>query len=80
MTREFLFGGQPVIDIVAIPPPARLVEVVSEPSNLVPWRAVAAAGVLGHHSFAREGRYDLGQRHGCILVMLGFVARVSVAS
>ena len=33
---EFLFGGQPVIEIVAIPPPARLVEVVREPSDLVP--------------------------------------------
>jgi hypothetical protein len=39
----------------------------------------AAAGVLGHHSVAREGRCDIGERHGCILVMLSFVACVSVA-
>ena len=34
--REFLFGRQPVIEILAIPPPARLVEVVREPSDLIP--------------------------------------------
>ena len=36
VTSEFLFGGQPIIYVVAIPPLARLVEVVSEPSDLVP--------------------------------------------
>ena len=34
--REFLFGGQPVINIVAIPPAMRFVEVVSEARDLIP--------------------------------------------
>src|ERR671919_3024315 len=50
------------------PPPARLVELVREASDLVACRTLAAAGALGHHSFAREGRCYIGARHGCILV------------
>src|SRR5262249_52612458 len=53
--REFAFGGEPVADVLTIPPAARLVEVVCEPGDLVAWRAVASARVLRHPSFACEG-------------------------
>src|SRR5262245_10843584 len=63
--REFAFGGEPVAEILTIPPTASLVEVVREPGDLVARRAVASAGVLGHRSFACEGRLDVGERHKC---------------
>jgi len=33
--REFAFGGEPVADILTIPPTARLIEVVRKPGDLV---------------------------------------------
>src|ERR1700754_4577652 len=68
--HELLFSGQPVVNVLAVVPPARLVEVVCEASDLVPRRALAGAGVLGRHPFARDDRCDIGARHGCVLVML----------
>src|SRR6266850_8082144 len=69
VTREPPFGGQPVIDVVAIFPPASLVKFISKASDLVPCGARAAAGVLGHHSFACEAQRDIRKRHGCILAL-----------
>src|SRR5262249_42722991 len=65
---ELPFSGQPVFDIVAAPPPARLVEMESQASDLVLRRALAvAAGECVHRAFAGKCGYDVGTRHGCIL-------------
>lgn len=68
--RELAFGGQPVIDIMAIVPPPRLEDVVREASDLVARRAIASACVFGHCSFAREGRCDIGEGHNSLLAFL----------
>jgi hypothetical protein len=35
VVRELLFSGQPVIDVVAVLPPAHLEEVISKPGDLI---------------------------------------------
>jgi hypothetical protein len=60
---EFLFSGKPVIDIMAIAPAPRVIEVVRQASDLVSRWALAAARVFAHSALTREGRCDIGARH-----------------
>jgi hypothetical protein len=35
VSPKFLFGEQPIVDIVTVPPATRLVEVIREPGYLI---------------------------------------------
>ena len=64
---EFLFGEQPILQVVAVLPTTHFVEVVCESGNIHRgW--VFTAGVFGQPSFAREARKKIRDSHGRILV------------
>src|SRR5262249_26970189 len=64
---EFLFGEQPVLDVMPILPTTHFVEVVCKPCYLRSgWPF--AAGVCGQPFFARETRKKIRDSHGRILV------------
>jgi hypothetical protein len=56
---KFLFGEKPIVNIMAIAPPARLVKVVGKPSDLIASWTIAAAKVFGQRLFAGDERKDL---------------------
>src|SRR5215510_4231474 len=60
--EQFLFGEQPVLELVAILPTTHFVEVVGEPPYLRRGWAFAA-GVSGQRSFAREARNEIRCSH-----------------
>src|SRR5215475_6067083 len=66
---EFLFSGQPVVDIPSIPPAACYVEAVREPGDLVARRKLGVTGVLRQHPLAREDCCDIGGHHGSLLII-----------
>jgi hypothetical protein len=59
MPPEFLFGEQPIVNIMAIAPPARLVKVVGKPRDLISSWTIAAAKAFGQRLFAGDERKDL---------------------
>ena len=61
--REFLFSGQPVINVIPVLTPARLEEVICKPGDLISGRAVAAACVLRQRVLACQGPRDICQSH-----------------
>src|SRR5262245_56643206 len=63
---EFLFGEQPVLDVVATLPTAHFVEVVGEPRDLRGVRGFAA--VFDESPFFAEACNEIQGSHGCLLV------------